>query len=162
MGNGCRRLNRSFVRDSPSSAARTTKNILRLLGYNMSAMKLGSIVALVLVIAGIAFTVRAFITNTSPYVKVNQLETRGQHVHLPLKPLHDTAHFDVKTMTLTFEGEDETGRVKVVYPKGKPNNFEAATQVVAIGSYKDGVFYAEEMLVKCPSKYQGDTQTAQR
>ncbi|MFN4032382.1 MAG: cytochrome c maturation protein CcmE [Fimbriimonadales bacterium] len=121
-------------------------------------MKLSSTVALVLVFAGIAFTVRAFVTNTSPYVKVNQLETRGEHVHLPLKPLHDTVQFDIKTMTLTFEGEDETGHVRVVYPKGKPNNFEAATQVVAIGSYKDGVFYAEEMLVKCPSKYQGETQ----
>jgi hypothetical protein len=44
--------------------------------------------------------------------------------------------------------------------QGKPNNFEAASQVVAIGSYKDGVFYAEDMLVKCPSKYQGETQTA--
>jgi cytochrome c-type biogenesis protein CcmE len=99
-------------------------------------------------------------TNTSPYVKVAQLETRGQNVHLPLKPLQETAQFDIKTMTLTFEGEDETGRVKVVYPKGKPNNFEAASQVVAIGSYKDGVFYAEDMLVKCPSKYQGETQTA--
>ncbi|MFN3690438.1 MAG: cytochrome c maturation protein CcmE [Fimbriimonadales bacterium] len=121
-------------------------------------MKLGSIVALALVLAGIAFTVRAFIANTSPYVKVNQLETRGEHVHLPLKPLHDTVQFDIKTMTLTFEGEDETGRVKVVYPKGKPNNFEAATQVVAIGSYKDGVFHAEEMLVKCPSKYHGESQ----
>ncbi len=124
-------------------------------------MKLSSVIALVLVIAGIAFTVRAFVNNTSPYVKVNQLATRGQHVHLPLKPLHETVQFDVKTMTLTFEGEDETGRVKVIYPKGKPNNFEAATQVVVIGSYKDGVFYAEDMLVKCPSKYQGE-QTAQR
>ncbi|MDW8051254.1 MAG: cytochrome c maturation protein CcmE [Armatimonadota bacterium] len=123
-------------------------------------MKLSSVLTLALVLAGVAFTVRAFVTNTSPYVKVNQLTTRGQHVHLPLKPLHDTVRFDVKTMTLTFEGEDETGRVKVVYPKGKPNNFEAATQVVVIGSYKDGVFYAEEMLVKCPSKYQGEAQTA--
>ncbi|MCS7273094.1 MAG: cytochrome c maturation protein CcmE [Fimbriimonadales bacterium] len=123
-------------------------------------MKLSSVLTLVLVLAGLAFTIRAFVTNTSPYVKVNQLATRGQHVHLPLKPLHDTVRFDVKTMTLTFEGEDETGRVKVVYPKGKPNNFEAATQVVVIGSYKDGVFYAEEMLVKCPSKYQGEVQAA--
>ena len=130
------------------------------MGYNTLVMKLGSIITLVLVLAGIAFTVRAFVANTSPYVKVTQLETRGQNVHLPLKPLQETAQFDIKTMTLTFEGEDETGRVKVVYPKGKPNNFEAATQVVVIGSYKDGVFYAEDMLVKCPSKYQGETQTA--
>jgi hypothetical protein len=96
-------------------------------------MKLGSIITLVLVLAGIAFTVRAFVANTSPYVKVAQLETRGQNVHLPLKPLQETAQFDIKTMTLTFEGEDETGRVKVVYPKGKPNNFEAAS---ASGRYR--------------------------
>ncbi len=39
----------------------------------------------------------------------------------------------MRGMTLTFEGEDETGKVKVVYPKGKPNNFEMASQVVVIG-----------------------------
>ncbi len=91
-------------------------------------MKLGSIITLVLVLVGIAFTVRAFVANTSPYVKVAQLETRGHNVHLPLKPRHETVQFDVKTMTLTFEGEDETGRVKGGLPQGKPNNFEAATQ----------------------------------
>ena len=28
-------------------------------------------------------------------------------------------------------------------------------QIVAIGSYESGVFEAEQLLVKCPSKYQG-------
>lgn len=122
-------------------------------------MKLNTVILFVLFLAGLAFTITAFIQNTSPYVKVEQLSQRGENVHVALKPLKETIQFDVKTMTLTFEGEDETGRLKVVYPKGKPNNFEMASQVVVIGSYRDGVFHAEDMLIKCPSKYQG-TETA--
>ncbi|MFQ3611214.1 MAG: cytochrome c maturation protein CcmE [Fimbriimonadales bacterium] len=123
-------------------------------------MKPSSIAMIVLVLAGLVFTVRAFVSNTSPYVKVAQLTESQREVHLPLKPIQQTVQFDIKTMTLTFEGEDETGKVKVVYPKGKPNNFEVATQVVVIGHVEDGVFHARDMLVKCPSKYQGEQQTA--
>ena len=52
--------------------------------------------------------------------------------------------------------EDEEGKVlEVVYSGVKPGNFEEATQIVAVGSYSDGVFECEQLLVKCPSKYQG-------
>lgn len=123
-------------------------------------MKLNTVILFVLLLAGLAFTITAFIQNTSPYVKVEQLSQRAGNVHVVLKPLKETIQFNVKTMTLTFEGEDETGKLKVVYPKGKPNNFEMASQVVVIGNYRDGVFHAEDMLIKCPSKYQG-TETVQ-
>ena len=43
----------------------------------------------------------------------------------------------------------------VLYEGVKPGNFEEATQIVAIGSYSDGAFHANQLLVKCPSKYQG-------
>lgn len=124
-------------------------------------MKFSSVLVLVLIVVGLVFTVRAFVENTSPYVKVRDLERHSRNVHVALTPIQETIRFDLKTMTLTFEGKDETGVLKVVYPKGKPNNFEAATQVVVIGDYKDGVFEARDMLVKCPSKYQG-TASAQR
>jgi len=124
-------------------------------------MKLSSLLVLALIVAGLVFTVRAFVENTSPYVKVRDLNRHSRNVHVALTPIKETIQFDIKTMTLTFEGKDETGTLKVVYPKGKPNNFEAATQVVVIGDYKNGVFEAREMLVKCPSKYQG-AETAQR
>lgn len=124
-------------------------------------MKLNSLVLTLVILVGLGFTVTAFIQNTTPYVKVAQLQSRSHDVHVALKPLKETIQFDVKTMTLTFVGEDETGKVKVVYRKGKPNNFEMATQVVVMGRYQNGVFEAHDMLVKCPSKYQG-TDTAQR
>lgn len=62
--------------------------------------------------------------------------------------------FSRETMQFTFHMKDEAGNVrKVVYPRPKPNNFEEADRLVVIGEMRDNVFYADEMLMKCPSKY---------
>ncbi|HEX5692130.1 MAG TPA: cytochrome c maturation protein CcmE, partial [Roseiflexaceae bacterium] len=64
----------------------------------------------------------------------------------------------------TFDLQDNTGKmVKVVYAKPKPANFEQAVSVVAIGHYDAGksAFVAEDMLVKCPSKYQEQLDQSQ-
>ncbi len=57
----------------------------------------------------------------------------------------------------TFLMEDETGEsMKIVYDNVRPSNFEHATSIVAIGHYDNvsQVFMADDLLVKCPSKYQ--------
>lgn len=57
----------------------------------------------------------------------------------------------------TFVLEDETGgRVTVISDEPRPSQFELATSVVAIGRYdrSGDVFVADELLIKCPSKYQ--------
>lgn len=46
--------------------------------------------------------------------------------------------------------------LKVVYKGSMPNNFETATSVVVTGKYHDGVFEANDILTKCPSKYEGE------
>tara|TARA_R110000868_G_scaffold378658_3_gene644152 strand:- start:5866 stop:6261 length:396 start_codon:yes stop_codon:yes gene_type:complete len=62
--------------------------------------------------------------------------------------------FSKETMQFTFFMKDESGNVrKVVYPRPKPNNFEDADRLVVIGEMRENVFYANEMLMKCPSKY---------
>lgn len=56
-----------------------------------------------------------------------------------------------------FDLQDATGKkVKVIYAKPRPSNFEQAVSLVVIGRYDTGkqVFLADEMLVQCPSKYQ--------
>lgn len=61
----------------------------------------------------------------------------------------------------TFDLQDSTGKmVKVVYNQAKPSNFEQAVSIVAIGHYDQAqqVFMADELLVKCPSKYQEAAQ----
>lgn len=62
--------------------------------------------------------------------------------------------FSIESRNFSFYMEDQSGNVRrVIYPKPKPNNFEQADQLVVIGEMQNGVFYANDMLMKCPSKY---------
>jgi cytochrome c-type biogenesis protein CcmE len=70
--------------------------------------------------------------------------------------LGSTGEYDTNG-NFTFNLQDSTGKlVKVIYPKPRPANFEQAVSVVAIGHYDASkqAFLADDMLVKCPSKYQ--------
>lgn len=42
---------------------------------------------------------------------------------------------------------------KVVLHKSKPQDFERSEQIVLIGSAQGNEFHAQEILMKCPSKY---------
>lgn len=45
---------------------------------------------------------------------------------------------------------------KVVLAQPKPQDFEMSEQIVVTGSLKNNVFYADEILMKCPSKYKDE------
>jgi cytochrome c-type biogenesis protein CcmE len=93
-----------------------------------------------------------------PYTtSVNEAISSGRGVQLAgfLYP-GETGSYDDKG-DFTFKLQDGTGQVvQVVYPKPRPANFEQAISIVAIGRYDESrnVFLADDMLVKCPSKYQ--------
>jgi cytochrome c-type biogenesis protein CcmE len=68
----------------------------------------------------------------------------------------ETGSYDANN-DFTFKLQDGTGKVvQVLYAKPKPANFEKAISIVAIGHYdaSKNAFLADDMLVKCPSKYQ--------
>lgn len=53
-----------------------------------------------------------------------------------------------------FSMIDNKGVVKqVVLHKSKPQDFEKSEQIVLIGKMKGGNFHANDILMKCPSKY---------
>ncbi|OIP01144.1 MAG: hypothetical protein AUJ98_05340 [Bacteroidetes bacterium CG2_30_33_31] len=49
---------------------------------------------------------------------------------------------------------------KVVVNKPKPQDFEKCIQVVVGGKMKDDAFHADNILLKCPSKYEGQMNAA--
>ena len=64
-------------------------------------------------------------------------------------------HVDKSNKQFSFYMKDYNGtEMKVVYGGTIPNNFESATSVVVTGKYKDGYFHANDILTKCPSKYE--------
>lgn len=69
--------------------------------------------------------------------------------------LHSKGAYDAQN-NWTFEVQDSHGEtMKIVYPT-KPGNFDDAISVAATGRYMadSNSFQAEQLLVKCPSKYQ--------
>lgn len=95
-----------------------------------------------------------FGNSINSYVNFEQADDRGSaHVVGTWDDSRDWG-FSRENMRFSFYMKDQDGNVRrVIYPKPKPNNFEQATQLVVIGEMKNDVFYANEMLLKCPSKY---------
>ena len=60
----------------------------------------------------------------------------------------------INTDEFTFYLIDSKGEErKVVLHKNKPQDFERSEQVVIIGKMQGGAFHANDILMKCPSKY---------
>jgi cytochrome c-type biogenesis protein CcmE len=58
-----------------------------------------------------------------------------------------------------FSMIDNKGVVKqVVLHKSRPQDFEKSEQIVLIGKMQDGSFHANDILMKCPSKYNNQKQ----
>ncbi|MFH0896153.1 MAG: cytochrome c maturation protein CcmE [Bacteroidota bacterium] len=58
--------------------------------------------------------------------------------------------------SLTFFMNDNEGKTSLVYYQGpKPRDFEQLKSVIAIGKMQKNYFLARELVLKCPSKYEG-------
>ncbi len=121
-------------------------------------MKPKLIFGLLLVAASIAFGVTSFQKSLTPYVPFAEARRSGlsSQVNGTLSD-PSTVRYNVDKAELVFALQDDKHEVlEVVYKGVKPANFEQATSVVAIGTFKDGRFEADQLLVKCPSKYQAE------
>lgn len=97
------------------------------------------------------------------YVDFEQAEDRSGYRSFVIGTwVSDMPHgFNMETRTFNFHMQDESGNIRrVVFNNAKPSNFEDADQLVVKGTMQNGVFYSDDMLVKCPSKY-NDAQPAE-
>jgi cytochrome c-type biogenesis protein CcmE len=110
----------------------------------------------VLVVAFLAYGATSFKSNLTPYVTFEEAMRKASKVQVAGSLVPDSTSYVEASEKLEFGIMDDDGtRMTVLYAGIKPGNFEEATQIVAIGSYRDSVFHADRLLVKCPSKYQG-------
>lgn len=102
------------------------------------------------------FGALSFRKNLTPYVSFDQAQKSQTVVQVIGKLVKDKTEYDLEKNLLHFVIEDQKKEtLPVVYGGTKPANFEDATDVVVIGKYELERFVAQEVLVKCPSKYQG-------
>jgi cytochrome c-type biogenesis protein CcmE len=121
-------------------------------------MKPKIIFGLVLVLASIGFGVTAFKKSLTPYISFAEARRSGASSQVNGTLANPaTVKYDAANSELLFTLKDDKNEVMPVVYKGvKPANFEQATSVVAIGTFRDGRFEADQLLVKCPSKYQAE------
>lgn len=101
-----------------------------------------------------------FSGSTSDYLTVREVkalgpeQARNSRVAGAIVP--DSVNWSTQDLLLTFAIEDETGQLAIAYHGPQPDMLVDAVEAVAIGKYDpaEGVFQAEELLMKCPSKYE--------
>ena len=106
----------------------------------------------------------AFVNTTIQYVSLQEAAGSTRTVQVMGKIDFDRVNYNTDASRLEFEVYDaeaddmlSADRLPVIYYGVVPGNFDQATSVVLKGKPdNDGRFVAEQMLVKCPSKYQGE------
>src|ERR1035437_7008508 len=100
----------------------------------------------ILVVGFLALGLSTFSRSMTPYVSFAEAKAAPRTVQVMGALEKGTSRYDTNTKT----------SIPVSYTDVKPANFEDAVSIVAIGRYDNGVFAAEKLLVKCPSKYRSE------
>jgi len=115
-------------------------------------------IALLVVFSGFAFV--QFNEALTPYVSYEQAIASARTVQVAGGLQKGSSSYDEREGRLHFtlvDTENVAKTLAVRYEGVKPANFEDAISIVAIGNWDTATeeFAAHDLLVKCPSKYQG-------
>ena len=98
------------------------------------------------------FTTTAEVTT---YANFEEARSTGK-THQVVGTLSPSHEIDDDGGLLQFHLQDDNNEtVKVVYNKPMPDGFKNSEKIVVTGSFKNELFVAEKILMKCPSKYEG-------
>jgi len=121
-------------------------------------MKKSHIIGGAIIVLAMVMAMYSFKSTLTPYVTVREAKAGKRPVQVAGIPVKGTERYDMTTNNLVFTLREDGGDEMVVeYDGPRPGNFDDLTKVVAIGTYepKKNVFTARELLVKCPTKYEG-------
>mgnify|MGYP006290596885 CR=1 FL=1 len=121
-------------------------------------MKKSHIIGGVLIVLALVLAMYSFKSTLTTYVTVDEAKASGQRVQVAGLAVSGTEQYDTETNNLVFTlREDGGAEMRVEYDGPRPGNFDDVTKVVAIGQYvaDKEAFDADELLVKCPTKYEG-------
>lgn len=121
-------------------------------------MKKIHIIALLMIVVAAVIIITAS-DDVSTYATFEQAETSGRVKIVGElakdKPIDYNPDVDHDAFSFFLVDSDgDTKQVKLL--QAKPQDFERAESIVVTGSMKEGIFVADEILMKCPSKYKDE------
>lgn len=119
------------------------------------------VLATVLIALAAVFGLTSFRKTMTPYVSFGDARRASGMVQVNGVLADKNYVLKREEQYLEFKLKDSAGEVLSVEYRGTvPGNFDQATSIVAIGRYDNGRFHADQLLVKCPSKYQAAAEKA--
>jgi cytochrome c-type biogenesis protein CcmE len=126
-------------------------------------MNLKILLALVLLAVAAVFGVSSFRKSVTPYISFAEARRSAGLVQVNGVLADKNYVMKPAEQFLEFRLRDSGGEILPVRYRGViPGNFDQAVSVVAIGHYQSDHFEAEQLLVKCPSKYQAEAERSKR
>lgn len=126
-------------------------------------MKSKAVIGSIIILGAMAWGISSFVGTTVQYVSIAEARTADRTVQVMGKIDTEQVKYNSAESRLEFAIYDAEAlekshaeNMKIVYYGTVPGNFDQATSVVCKGTNKDEGFVAEKLLVKCPSKYQGE------
>lgn len=125
-------------------------------------VKKGAILSGLSAIVALGVLAAVFVKNASPYVTVAEAKTSsGTGLHVAGQIMADSLETDIRHNQVRFVLKDADGQtMPVVYTGAPVSNLGSATKIVAIGGMKGEQFMSDQLLVKCPSKYEATSTAA--
>jgi len=123
-----------------------------------STSKKSYIIGAVIVVLALIMAMYSFKSTLTAYVSVSEAKVSPRAVQVAGIVVKGSEHYDLQSNRLMFTLQEDSGdKMAVEYDGSKPANFDDVTKVVSTGKYnaKREVFVATELLVKCPTKYEG-------
>ena len=113
------------------------------------------LLAVGLLAAAVVIGVTSFKQTMTPYIGFQEARRASGQVQVNGTLASKDYVLKKEEQYLRFSLKDPKGDVMPVEYRGViPGNFDQAVSIVAIGEYKGDHFEANQLLVKCPSKYQ--------
>ena len=110
---------------------------------------------LILILGFIGYAGYFFADSVTPYVSVADARAAQRNVQVKGVPDGTVApHMEDGHFVFSIADEDTGETMLVRYKGAKPDTFDDAYHVVAIGKYTGDAFAADKLLIKCPSKYE--------
>lgn len=123
-------------------------------------MKKKYLIGIVILVLAVGYLIYLSLSSSiSYYVTVSEFYSRDTELYNTAirvagkisEPIEWNAD-DVRLSFVITEGGEE---MKVVYHGARPSGFNTGSSVLVEGEYNpEGIFYADQIILKCPSKYE--------
>ena len=118
-------------------------------------MKVSTVVPIVVSFLAIGVSMAVFQSSATPYITVAEArKMSGDRLNLGVQIDKSTLHRSLTSNVLEFDAKDRNGEKIHVKHVGELVDLSKAEKVTCIGKLEGDVFVSQQMLVKCPSKYE--------